>query len=165
MKTITLTTLTAIALVGCGGGDTTPTDTATTPRNKSVVIKYQDGQSLGVTCGEYVASNGVEGMNICDIGTGSVVGFVKSDATVTNLGGEVIGECSPDFDISRLGEVNGNCGLSISKPSNDGSSSSTSNTSGGTSGNEVGVGLGPDAYSSGSSTLDTGNQGAPAVLR
>ena len=172
MKTITLTTLTAIALVGCGGGgggDATTTTSASTKK----AITFQNGNVFGETCGEFVSSNGIEGMSVCEVGTGNIVGFVRTDATVTDKSGATVGECSPDFDISVMGkegDTQGTCALSVNEDyatantstSSGGSSSTTNNTSGGVVTTDT---IGTGDYSSGSSTVDTGNQGAPDVLQ
>ena len=121
----------ALFVVGCGdgGGDTTTTASASTKK----AITYQDGTVFGETCGDFVSSNGIEGMSVCEVGTGNIVGFVRTDTTVTDVNGAVIGDCSPDFDISLLGQegdTQGTCALSV----NVGDHATGTSTSGGTSG-------------------------------
>ena len=121
----------ALFVVGCGdgGGDTTTTASASTKK----AITYQDGTVFGETCGDFVSSNGIEGMSVCEVGTGNIVGFVRTDTTVTDVNGAVVGDCSPDFDISLLGQegdTQGTCALSV----NVGDHATGTSTSGGTSG-------------------------------
>ena len=172
MKTITLATLTAIALVGCGGGSGGDAPTTTSASTKKA-ITYQNGNVFGETCGDFVSSKGVEGVNICEVGTGNIVGFVRTDATVTDKGGATVGECSPDFDISVMGkegDTQGTCALSVNEDyaTANTSSSSSSNTSSGT-GNDGALpvidNLPNVGTSSSTGPIDTGNQGAPAVLQ
>ena len=214
MKTITLSTLTAIALVGCGGGSGGDATTTTTSASTKKVITYQNGNVFGETCGDFVSSNGIEGVNVCEVGTGNnVIGFLRTDATVTDKGGSVVGECSPDFDISVMGKEGdtqgGTCALSVNedyadkpKPSDTSKSGSSDNSndtsdnsndtsksgssdnsndtsSGGSSdnSNDTSSGTGNDGAlpivdlggtgvpTSGTATVDTGNQGAPDVLQ
>jgi len=136
IQAIGLATVATLALVGCGGGGGNDTTTTTSASTKKA-ITYQNGEVLGETCGDIVSSNGVTGMSLCTAGTGDIVGFIRDDATVTDKIGAIVGECSPDFDISLLGQegdTQGTCALSVNsdyaevKPtSNSGSSSSSGN--------------------------------------
>jgi hypothetical protein len=135
--TITIAT-SALLFIGCGGGDSTPT--ATTSASTKKAITYQDGTVFGETCGDFVSSNGIEGMSLCEVGTGNIVGFVRTDTTVTDVAGAVVGDCSPDFDISLLGQegdTQGTCALSVNvgdhttnSGTSTGGSTSTSTNSG-----------------------------------
>jgi len=112
LKLIALSTVLATALFvnGCsaGGGDkTTPVAS-----QKTVTVQNADGSTFGTTCGDLVSSNGIEGMSLCQEGTNDIIGFIRTDATITGADGQVIGECAPDFDISQISEVDGHCGLS-----------------------------------------------------
>ena len=138
--TLVVSLSTILFVVGCGdgGGDTTTTASASTKK----AITYQDGTVFGETCGDFVSSNGIEGMSVCEVGTGNIVGFVRTDTTVTDVNGAVVGDCSPDFDISLLGQegdTQGTCALSVNigdhatGTSTSGGTTTTTSTSGNTS--------------------------------
>ena len=109
--------MSAAILTGCNVSDlkdSKENGSSNTIAPKKISIKYTDGKLLGVSCGDFISSSENKGINICDE-NGNIVGFLHSDATVTNFGGKVVGECSPNFDLSLLDSkdtaVSGDCTL------------------------------------------------------
>ena len=172
---------TVLVLSGCSGSDDT---TENTDVQKNVTVTYANGEVIGITCGDYISNNDASGLNICEQNTQNIIGFFHIDATVTNLGGEVVGECTPDFDIGLIEsdtDVTGTCTLTVNNPAVEapattetsrGSTTSptTTETSGGSTtttatntndGSASGI---PEDGVITTDTLNTSQQGAPSGL-
>jgi len=121
-KTIlSLTTILALGLTGCGGGSS---DTGTTT-SANIVVKNADGSTFGVTRAEDEIVNG--GVPIYDVGTGEQIGFIQVDGSANNNGGESLGVCTGG-NISNDG-FEGECTLPTTNTTGTGGSTDTSSGS------------------------------------
>lgn len=118
-KTIlSLTTILALGLTGCGGGSGDTGAKKTTSAN--MVVKNADGTTFGVTRAEDEIVNG--GVPIYDVGTGEQIGFIQVDGSANNKGGESLGACTGATDDK--GNFTTECTLETTTHNNGDSSES-----------------------------------------
>jgi hypothetical protein len=153
MKTtiLSLATILALGLTGCGGGTN---DTGTTT-SANMVVKNADGTTFGVTRAEDEIVNG--GVPIYDVGTGEQIGFIQVDGSTNNQGGVSLGTCGGAIDDN--GDFTAECTLETTTH-NNGIATDTSNDS-----NTSDGGTAPDTFTGGGDApiadLSNGNGGTP----